>query len=177
MNENNKRLDVLYRKHHEWLKAVAFNICNDEEMTEDLVQDLYLYLADKQNENLYYKDSFNLMYCLSFLKSRFINKVKINNKTTSLDENWDETSEEYDTDMDITIDKTYEDVKHLIKQLQSTKMWPSAMISDIYYFSDKTLDTVASEIGISKSTAFLAVRRVKEQIKLNIKNPFKDNDT
>jgi DNA-directed RNA polymerase specialized sigma24 family protein len=174
MNENNKRLETLYRKHHEWLKAVAFNLSLDEEITEDLVQDLYVYLAEKNNEKLYYKDSFNLMYCLSFLKSRFINKIKTNNKTTELNEEWDDVSEEYDVDKDLQIQETYEEVKHTIKELQSTKMWTSAMISDIYYFSDKTLDTVASEIGISKSTAFLAVRRTKEYIKNNIKNPFKE---
>jgi predicted DNA binding protein len=41
--------------------------------------------------------------------------------------------------------------------------------------SDKTLDEVSKEIGISKSTTFLAVKKTKLHLKNNIQNPF-END-
>jgi predicted DNA binding protein len=38
--------------------------------------------------------------------------------------------------------------------------------------SDDTLDEVANKIGISKSTTFLAVRKVRRILKEVIDNPF-----
>jgi hypothetical protein len=32
--ENNKRLDVLFRKSHGWLSAVAFNLAKDKEVAD-----------------------------------------------------------------------------------------------------------------------------------------------
>ena len=77
--ENNRRLDTLYRESHNWLCAVAFNFCKDKEVADELVGTLYLYLAEKCNPSLWYLNSFNLMYAHSFLKSRFLNKIKADN--------------------------------------------------------------------------------------------------
>jgi predicted DNA-binding protein YlxM (UPF0122 family) len=46
------------------------------------------------------------------------------------------------------------------------------MIYEHYWLSDKTLDEVSKEIRISKSTVFLAVKKVKGILKNNIQNPF-----
>jgi predicted DNA binding protein len=41
--------------------------------------------------------------------------------------------------------------------------------------SNDTLDEVAKKIGISKSTTFLAVRKIRNYLKESIDNPFKEN--
>jgi hypothetical protein len=41
--------------------------------------------------------------------------------------------------------------------------------------SDKTLDEVASDIGISKSTTFLAVKKIRKHLKSVIENPYEQN--
>ena len=79
--EVHERLGVLYNNHHQWLTAVAYNKSKDKQLSQDLVQDLYVYLAEKQNPKVFFNDSFNLLYCYNFLSSRFINYIKRKNKT------------------------------------------------------------------------------------------------
>ena len=65
-------------------------------------------------------------------------------------------------------------IENELKQLEKTKMWPQSKIFQLYWMSDKTLDEVANDIKISKSTTFLAVKRVRKYLKEVIDNPFKD---
>ena len=51
-------------------------------------------------------------------------------------------------------------------------MWSSAKIYELYTFGDKTMEKLSDEIGISKSTTFLNVKKIKKHLKDNIKNPF-----
>jgi len=74
-SENNRRLETLYKQSHSWLIAVAFNLSKDKEVAEELVGELYLYLAEKCNPSLWYLNSFNLMYAHAFIRSRFFNKT------------------------------------------------------------------------------------------------------
>jgi len=170
--ECSKRLETLYIKHHQWLGSVAYNLSKNQTTTEELVSELYLYLSEKCNPKLWYKDSFNLQYCLHFMRSRFINGIKRDNKQTMLSDTYDEIDTEYDYDRDERIDKAYDEVKEEINAMKGRKGWSSAMIYEHYWFSDKTLDEVSKDIGISKSTVFLAVKKVKKHLNNNIQNPF-----
>ena len=176
MNENNKRLEVLYKKHDKWLRQVSWNICKDKNMVDDLVAELYLYLAEKKNEKIYYLDSFNLQYCRSFISSRFINRIKIENKfTNEVDDN--RLEDDYDTQFDKGIDNTLQQIKTFLKQKQKGPKWVSAKIAELYYFGDKkTIEGLADEIGVSKSTIFLHIKSVRNEIKENFDNPFETND-
>ena len=82
--ENTQRLEILFKQHHSWLVAVAFNITKDKDVSEDLVSELYCYLGEKCNPALWYLNSFNLIYCRSFIMSRFLNRVKVKKRVTSL---------------------------------------------------------------------------------------------
>lgn len=175
-NECAKRLEVLYNNHHNWLGSVAYNISKDKIHTEDLVSELYLYLSEKCNPKIWYKDSFNLQYCRQFILSRFLNQKKRDNKTTHTENfagsSWEKEYEEYDYDKDIRIEEAYDDIKSELDSLKKKKGWSSAMIYEHYWMSDRTLDEVSKDIGISKSTVFLAVKKTKKHLKNNIQNPF-----
>jgi len=41
--------------------------------------------------------------------------------------------------------------------------------------SDRTLDAVANDIKISKSTTFLAVKKIRQHLKEVINNPYDEN--
>lgn len=158
--------------------AVSYNICEDKDMAEELVSELYLYLAEKSNENLYYSDgTFNLGYCNSFLKSRFINKIKVQNKHVEYEPNDDIEEEVYNEDYDKALESTYEDVRSELKRLQSTTKWASAKIAELYYFGKgTTIEKLADELGVSKSTVFLHIKATKKHIQKNIDNPFNQNE-
>jgi DNA-directed RNA polymerase specialized sigma subunit len=48
------------------------------------------------------------------------------------------------------------------------------MIYEIYWTSEDTLQEVADKIGISKSTTFIAIKKIRKHLKGLIKNPFID---
>jgi predicted DNA-binding protein YlxM (UPF0122 family) len=60
-----------------------------------------------------------------------------------------------------------------LHKLKVTRMWPQAKIFELYWLSDKTLDEVANDIKISKSTVFLSVKKIRKYLESTLENPFK----
>jgi DNA-directed RNA polymerase specialized sigma24 family protein len=174
IKENNKRLEILYTKSHGWLIAVAFNLSKDRDVADDLVGELYIYLAEKCNPALWYLDSFNLMYLHAFIKSRFLNRIKVQNRNVALSDNYDTIEEEYDIDYDESIQSTYDNVFKELKKMEMTPQWASSKLAQLYFYTeDMTLEKLSKEIGICKSTGFLHVKKAKKHLKATIRNPFK----
>lgn len=175
--ENMRRLDILFRQKNDWLMSAAYNVTKNREKGKELVAELYSYIAEKGNPNIWYgADEFNMLYLHSFLKTRWINQIKAGKKWESLPEDWDGVDSEYDEDADNRVQKVYDEVVEEIHQLQKTKMWSSARLAELYYFTpDMTLERLSKEIGISKSTSFLNVRKIRKHIQLSKKNPFRND--
>jgi DNA-directed RNA polymerase specialized sigma24 family protein len=172
--ENNKRLDILYRKSHNWLIAVAFNLCKDKEVADELVGELYLYLAEKCNPAIWYLDSFNLMYAHAFISSRFYNKIKAGKRNVELSDTYDEVEEEYNVEGDEKIDNIYNEVVDELKRLERTRLWAPSKIYQMYAFDkEMTFEKLAAELKLSKSTVYLNCKKVKKHLKDNLNNPFK----
>lgn len=174
--ENRQRLEVLYTKHHNWLLACGKNISNNYESATDLVGDLYLYLAQRINPKIWYADSFNLQYCRSFLSSRFLNNHKRGKKMGRLGEGYDRVDEVYDVEFDEKLDKEYNRMLEEISQMKTRAGWQSAMLWELYHFSDDTMESLANKIGLSKSTIYLNTKKVKVHLKNHLNNPFKKDD-
>jgi DNA-binding transcriptional regulator GbsR (MarR family) len=175
--ENNRRLDILYRMKNDWLMSAAYNITKNREMAKELVAELYSYIAERGNPNIWYGvDDFNMMYLHSFLRTRHINMVKSNGKVQTISDTYDEVDESYDEELDNKVQRCYDEIVNEIQQLQRTKMWSSARLAELYFFSDEkmTLDKLSKNIGISKSTSFLNVKKIKQHIRLTKKNPFRN---
>jgi len=173
--ENNRRLDILFRHKNDWLMASAYNITKDREAAQELVAELYSYIAERGNPNIWWgEDEYNMMYLHAFLKTRWINRIKQRDKNVQLPEKWDKVDEVYDEDLDIRMQQSYDEIVTEINELQRTKMWSSARLAELYFFTpDMTLDKLSKDIGISKSTSFLNIKKIKQHIKLTKKNPFK----
>lgn len=173
--EINIRLETLYKKHHSWLLAVAYNKSKDKVVSADLVGELYLYLAEQRNPKVFYQDSFNLLYCYNFIGSRYINYIKRQNKSIHTDKWADKEDKPYDIEYDKKLHHAYDSIKQELDRLKHTKLWPSAKLYELYAFADITLDELAKEVGISTSTTFLRVKEIKLYLKNKINNPF-DNE-
>lgn len=173
--ETIQRLEVLYTKHGEWLMACSYNNTKDVQLAKDLVQELYLYLGEKRNPKLYYRDSFNLLYCHNFLRSRYINWVKRESKNNYPAQFRERPDEVYDIDYDIKLETSYNQLKQELDNLKKTKMWSAAKLYELYSFSEVTMEELSKKIGISKSTTFLNIKKIKEYLREQIDNPFKDN--
>ena len=115
------------------------------------------------------------MYCMAFLKHRWINKTKKLNRLQYQEEiTADGPVEEYDVERDVAIMKAHEAVMSEIERLKKTKHFAPAMIYEIYWTSDDTLQEVADKIGISKSTVFINIKKIRAHLKKIINNPFID---
>jgi DNA-directed RNA polymerase specialized sigma24 family protein len=172
-SENNKRLDVLFRNSHGWLSAVAFNLSKDKEVADELVGELYLYLAEKCNPALWYLNSFNLMYCHAFLNSRFLNRIKAAKRNVPLSDTYDEVENEYDVDGDAKVEDVYNKMVDELKRLERTRLWAPSKIYQLYAFDkEMTFEKLASELKLSKSTVYLNCKKIKKHLKDNLDNPF-----
>ena len=174
LEETKERLGVLFEKHHNWLMAVAFNQAKNLQVGEDLVGELYLYLGEKNNHKLYYRDSYNLLYCHNFISSRYINYIKRQNRSSYIEDTYDREDTPYDTAWDLKLQKAYDTIKKELDDLSKTRNWSSAKLYELYAFSDVTMEELSNNIGISKSTVFLNIKKIKQHLKEKIDNPFKD---
>jgi len=173
--ECSRRLSNLYIESHTWLIREAKKITKNKEEAEDLVQELFEYLHTKQNPKLWWGNtSYNLFYCNKFLHSRFMNKVRKLNRTTYVEVMPDrEDDVPYDEERDLLLQRAHEQIVNQLKQLSITKQWPQAKIFELYWMSPDTLDEVSNKIGISKSTTFLAVKKIRKYLENTLDDPFK----
>ena len=167
------RLENLYINSHTWLLKASHNLTGNADDAQDLVQDLYQYLLEKCNSKLFYKDSYNLLYLHKFLTHRWINRRKKNKKISYVADIYcDDTAEEYNMEYDEGIERAYGEVMQELERLKKSKGWASARLYELYWGSDDTLQEVADKIGISKSTVFLSVKKIRAHMKKVIDNPY-----
>jgi len=173
-----RRLSNLYEQSHPLLVKIALKITKQRETAEDVVMELYEYLHKKQNIKLFWgPDSYNIKYCCKFIRHRFLNKTKKLNRIILMEELPDDMIDiPYDYDNDLSIQKAHELVLDELRNLEATKLWASSRIFELYWMSTDTLDDVSEKIGISKSTTFLAVKKIRKYLKEIIDNPFTEKD-
>lgn len=155
--------------------ACAFNVAKNKDIAEELVSELYLYLGERCNPQLYYLDSFNLQYCYAFLKTRFINRIKADKRVTKLADDYDIEEKEYDYDTDQKLEGAHDGIIDELKRLEGVpKIWASSKIYQMYTFDkEMTYEKLSEEIDISKSTAYLHCKKIRKHLKETLPNPFK----
>jgi DNA-directed RNA polymerase specialized sigma subunit len=113
------------------------------------------------------------MYCRAFIHSRFINGKKRGSKMVQLSYKSDVVDTEYDIEKDEKFEQCWDEMMCELEDLKKSKGWSSALLFEHYFFSDKTLQELSDEIGISLSTTFMHTKKVKEHLRGKLKNPFK----
>ena len=172
--ECEERLSNLFIESHGWLVKHAKKLTKSKEESEDLVSDLYEYLHKKCNPKIFWGTAYHMYYCYRFLESRWINKTKKLNRIVYQEEIiTEDVVEEYDIELDQTLESAHKEVMDELQKLSGTKMWAPAKIFELYWMSDKTLDEVANDIKISKSTVFLSVKKIRKYMESTLNNPFK----
>lgn len=171
--ECEQRLNNLFHQSHHWLVKHATKLSKSNEEAQDLVSELYEYLHLKCNPKIFWGNAYHMFYCYRFLQSRWINKTKKLNKVVY--EDIPEIAEdEYDVMWDTQLEEAHKDVLNELQRLSSTRMWAPARIFELYWMSDKTLDEVAKDIKISKSTVFLSVKKIRKHLNNILDNPFEN---
>lgn len=179
MNESQelqKRIDVLYRNHYIWLLQCAKNITKHPLEAEDLIGDLMIYLIEKGSKKIFYKDSLNLLYCLRFLQTRWLNKITKYSrlKIKGIPDKFDIEDDIYPIENDDRIMEAFRVIQNEIDRMSKGKDWAKVRLFNLYYQNDDTMQEVANKIGICKSTMFMNVKKVREHLKTVCENPFVD---
>ena len=100
------------------------------------------------------------------------NFIKRQNKSVSTNEWKDGPENKYNTEEDQKLEEAYDAVKKELSTLKVGKLWTSAKLYELYAYSDLTMDELSKKIGISKSTTFLNIKKIKEHLRSVIENPF-----
>ena len=116
---NAELVRIIHLHHHKWLMQVAFNLTQDTDNAEDLIQEVYVYLMEmKDIEKIRYNNTVNLFYIYKTIKSKFLNSIKQSKKITILpiDEDFLEIEDlEYNIEKDEEFEVMLKQTKHLLE--------------------------------------------------------------
>ena len=165
---NAQRVELVYNKHHNWLIACAYNLTQDQEDAESLIQDVYLQLLEMQNlEKIVYNETdLNLFYLYKIIKSKFLNNVKADQKLnkTALKEDLIESKadEEYDHQRDENTERLLELVD---EALNDELHWFDSKLFVTYIEENHSIQSLHNATKISKNAIFTSLRKTKTLIK------------
>ena len=175
-----KALESSYNK----FKDVALNICNDEDKASDVVQmtmEALLKMPKETLQDIYNKDGL-LWYVI-----RIIN-LNIKSKTSRYYYKYNKYYELIDGSTctssyspDFYENKTRDDERstnHIrldaIDELLKEQHWYDRELFLTYYYGGYTLDTLAAKTGISRTSIFYTLKRVREFLKDNVNDKAKE---
>jgi DNA-directed RNA polymerase specialized sigma24 family protein len=165
---NQQRVELVYKKHHKWLLAVAYNLTQNQEEAENLIQDVYLQLLEMQNlEKIVYNEiDLNLFYLYKIIKSKFLNNVKAEQKLnkTALKEDLIESTA--DEEYDVQRDENTERLLQLVDEALNDELhWFDSKLFVTYIEEDHSIQSLHNATKISKNAIFTSLRKTKTLIK------------
>ena len=165
--DNNQLVDHTYRKHHTWLIQCAYNLTNNKDKAEELVQDLYLRLMEmKDCKKIMYKQDVNLYYLYRMLKSIFLNGLKKQTSTLPLnDDLYNLAAEEYS----YSADNEFEERLRLTNECLDEMYWFDAKLLRVYLDEDHSIQSLHNVTGISNSTIWSSLKKTKKYVKEYVK--------
>ena len=156
---------------------VAFNLTQDTDNAEDLIQEVYVYLMEmKDIEKIRYNGTVNLFYIYQTIKSKFLNSIKKSKKITILpiDEDFLEIEDlEYNIEKDEEFEVMLKQTKHL---LENEVHWFDARLLSIYLEESHSIASLHKTTGISKSSIWTSLNKTKTFIKDSYANTKDDNN-
>ena len=165
--DNSELVDHTYRKHHTWLIQCAYNLTNNKDKAEELVQDLYLRLLEmKDCKKIMYKQDVNLYYLYRMLKSIFLNGLKKQTSTLPLDDDlYNLAAEEYS----YSADNEFEERLRLTNECLDEMYWFDAKLLRVYLDEDHSIQSLHNVTGISNSTIWSSLKKTKKYVKEYVK--------
>lgn len=170
---NSQRVEALYKKHHSWLIACAFNLTSNKEEAESLIQDVYLQLLEMPDleKIIYNTTDLNLFYLYKIIKSKFLNNIKAAQKLNKvalkpeLADN--KAEEEYSEEEDENTEKLLELVTNT---LENELTWFDSKLFTTYIEDDHSIQSLSIATKISKNAIFTSLRKTKTLIKQTAKD-------
>lgn len=162
---NSSIVEQIYKKHHNWLFAVAFNFTQDKHKADDLIQTLYVKLLELPDikKLMYGKKDINLYYLYKMIRSLFLNAEKKEFKPLPINEELIEILS--DKPYDFELDEKQEETYHLVNEALNEIHWFSSRLLQVYVEDDHSIQSLHEETKISKSTIWTDLTKTKKYIK------------
>lgn len=168
-------LEELSKRNDEWIK-IALSICKDKTLANDLVQEMYLRIEKyvKDPERITTNDKISSLYIYVTIRNLYFKHQNNKKKKSvfeykdydSFDENDDlkygfSSSIENDAEL-LEMEKAHKKIMEKILQEVSTWHWYDEKLFKLYFFTDKSLRTIASETRISLTSIYNSCKNYKE---------------
>lgn len=165
---NSERVEILYRKHEDWLRAVCFNFTQDNTKSEDLLQDVLIHLLEMKDLSkiIYDTTDLNLFYIYKIVKSKFLNGEKTKKKLEISELNEDIYENSHSEEYDFDGDETAENVLQLVNEILDSELhWFDSKLFKTYVEEDHSIQSLHEATHISRNTIFNSLNKTKKHIK------------
>ena len=159
----NKILEILFKKHKQWIEIVGSFGCN-KQTAEDLVQEMYIKIGKKVKKGtdiLYTENEINYFYIYLTLKTLFLDLKRKESKVQSVP---------IDVMRDFLKDtgcKNYEQVYIEVKNELNNMYWYDKKVWEIIE-SGESIAQLSRKSGIPYYSLYNTYKKVKEKLKKNI---------
>jgi RNA polymerase sigma factor (sigma-70 family) len=167
-------LKELSKRNDEWIK-IALSICKDKTLANDLVQEMYLRIEKyvKDPERITTNDKISSLYIYVTIRNLYF-KHQNNKKRKilyeykdydSFDDNdvFNNDTDSIENDLELLeMEKAHKKIMEKILQEISTWHWYDEKLFKLYFFTDKSLRTIASETRISLTSIYNSCKNYKE---------------
>jgi hypothetical protein len=159
----NKILEILYKKHNQWVEIVGSFGCN-KQTAEDLVMEMYIKIGkkvDKGTNILYSENEVNYFYIYLALKTLFLDLKRKESKVSTLSI---DTMRDFLADFDCAnYDEVYAEVQNELKNMY----WYDKKVWEIIE-SGESIAELSRKSGIPYYSLYNTYKKVKEKLKKNI---------
>ena len=164
--DKNKLIENFIQNHGKWLLGVCYNLTGDINSAEDLVQEVYIKLLSlKDIERIRFGETdLNTYFVYRIAKNHYINQNKAQKET------YKEEIEDFTYD---SINETFEELnealmsklnKELDEMEKDNTLWFDSMLLRTYIGESHSMQSLAKHTGISVSTIFTSLKRIKTHL-------------
>ena len=176
-------LDVLFLKHHTWIKYVKSFGCR-EDIAEDFVQEMYIkifnYSQKKDNDLMYNENEVNYFFVYVTLKNMYYDNLRkkkniiiidLSNDFVQDESEYTETEYHVKNDaIDCWIDRLNKDIEKIPEyNLKKANLIYIKFIFQKIFIEQMSVSELSREVGITYWSLRNTVLIIKEQIKNEIK--------
>jgi RNA polymerase sigma factor (sigma-70 family) len=166
-------LNNFYVSHSVWIQQCAYNLTNDQDKKDDLIQDTFIKLLELSNDRFekvrFGENDLNTFFFYTTMKNHNINLIKKNredvilNDTDTIDDKLDDSITERKERL---LEALNRDINSYLDSMeQDNKLWFSAKLFRVYLEEDHTMDSLAAKTGISRSTIFTSLKNIKAHLR------------
>ena len=161
-------LELLAKQHDDWIR-IAYNMTEDMDEAQDLVQEMYLVVIEGKRsvKDITYKDQINRYFVWKLLRSLFVDEYRRRNSKKSIKtceiimDKDDKALEDYN----IEKDSSFEYIVSRINEAERTWHPYKRQIFDLYFMKGVSGNKIAKEGLVPTSEVYAYINEIKREFR------------